>query len=225
MRAGPVARPVGPAGRPAPIRVEDFSIPGPDDNKPQAVRESDATDPAAGVVVEQDAAERSSDAALPTNPSGLPTAEVQFDFGPGPGGGGALGGGGRGAGGRPAFVPDRELVMILSIVVYYGFLLLAVVAMMLWWIWFGTKTMYVMPLIADRGCSFSEALTESWRLTKSRFWELMLVYLLASLISGLGVYVCYVGALATMPVYFTIIAATYDAHGLPQFTPSAEGKE
>ena len=60
-------------------------------------------------------------------------------------------------------------------------MLLGMLAMFVWMVWFGTKTMYVMPLIADRGCSFLEAFTESWRLTKTRFWELFVLYFLVFL--------------------------------------------
>jgi Membrane domain of glycerophosphoryl diester phosphodiesterase len=131
------------------------------------------------------------------------------------------------AAGPPAFRgPGRpgaeELQFIGTMIVMYGLMLLGGLLMFLWTIWFGMRTMYVMPLIADRGCSFVEALTESWRLTRTRPWELLLTYFLALVISGLGAYFCYVGLLVTMPIYYTIIAAAYEAHALPQFTPEAE---
>ncbi|HTI52418.1 MAG TPA: glycerophosphoryl diester phosphodiesterase membrane domain-containing protein, partial [Planctomycetaceae bacterium] len=136
---------------------------------------------------------------------------------------GSVAAGPRVATGRPvAIAPSVGIAFFAMIFVFYGLMFLGFLAMMAFAFWFGTKTMFVMPLIADRGCSFLEALTESWRLTSTRFWELLLTYALASIIAGIGVYFCYVGALATMPLYYTIIAAVYEAHALPQFTPEAE---
>lgn len=120
---------------------------------------------------------------------------------------------------RPGMPGNREIAFFGTLFVMYGLMLLGGLAIMVWTVWFGMKTMFVMPLIADRGCSFGEALTESWRLTAARPWELLLLYGLAMILSSLGAYACYIGLLATMPVYFTIIAAAYERHALPQFIP------
>lgn len=104
----------------------------------------------------------------------------------------------------------------------YGLMMLGGLAMIVWQLWFTTRTMYAMPLIADRGYSAMEAITESWRLTKSRFWELLLINFLGGFVAMLGVYACYVGMVATLPIYFTLIAAAYEGDALRQFTPEKE---
>lgn len=122
----------------------------------------------------------------------------------------------------PGMPNNRELAFFGTMFVMYGLMLVGMLLMMIWTIWFGMRTMYVMPLIADRGNSFSEALTESWRLTKANPWQLLLFYFLALVVMNVGVYFCYVGMLASMPVYYALIAAAYEAHALPQFTPDDE---
>ncbi|MGO8688096.1 MAG: glycerophosphoryl diester phosphodiesterase membrane domain-containing protein [Thermoguttaceae bacterium] len=79
------------------------------------------------------------------------------------------------------------------------------------WIFFlQTRTMFILPLIADRGLGFFDAWRTSWQETRRGFWELLLLQFLAGLIGALGVYFCYVGLLCTMPISFTIIAAVYE---------------
>jgi hypothetical protein len=122
----------------------------------------------------------------------------------------------------PGMPGNRDLQFIGTIFMMYGMMFVGGLLMLLWTVWFGMRTMYVMPLIADRGCSFSEALTESWRLTKTSSWQLLLTYFLAFLIGSIGANFCYIGLVATLPIYFTIIASAYESHALPQFTPEDE---
>ena len=82
--------------------------------------------------------------------------------------------------------------------------------MVLWSLWIGTRTMFIWPLVTDRGYDFFAAWSESWEATKVRFWELLLLNFLAGLIAGLGVYACYVGIIFTLPFYFLIVAAVYE---------------
>ncbi|MSR57663.1 MAG: hypothetical protein EXS05_08320 [Planctomycetaceae bacterium] len=204
------ARPMGGPGR---IIMEDFSIP--DDGAP--LHSPDKVDAERPMEAEE----------IVPGSGGTGNVEIDFDFDPQTdeldeqAGSVAFG---APMAGRPMFGPrspfgPQEMKFLGMFFLLYGLMLLGILAMALWAIWFGTKTMYVMPLIADRGCSFLEAFTESWRLTKTRFWELLLVYFLALIISGIGAYFCYVGLLATLPLYYTIIGAAYEAHALPQFVP------
>ena len=85
-----------------------------------------------------------------------------------------------------------------------------VFVMMAWTLWINARTMFLMPLVADRGYDFSNALAESWRVTRVRLLERVLVSFLAMIIGMMGMYVCYVGALFTLPLQFMIIAAAYD---------------
>ena len=80
-----------------------------------------------------------------------------------------------------------------------------------WTIWFGTRTMFVLPAIADRGYSLSTALDLSWEATRLHFWEFFFLNMIAILLGMIGMYLCYVGIVLTAPLYFLIIAAAYDA--------------
>lgn len=81
---------------------------------------------------------------------------------------------------------------------------------MAWTFWLYTRTMFVMPLVADRGYDFFAALHASWDATRYRFWERLLLVVLARIIGTIGVNLCYVGLLFTLPFQFLIIAAAYE---------------
>lgn len=94
------------------------------------------------------------------------------------------------------------IVFVVEIVFVFG--------MMAWTLWINARTMFVMPLVADRGYDFATAIGDSWRATRVRPLERLLVSFLAMIIGMMGVYFCYVGLLLTLPLQFLIIAAAYD---------------
>ncbi len=102
------------------------------------------------------------------------------------------------------------LMVFVCVIIFYGTLFLAILLAWVWTLWFSTRTMFILPLIADRQCGFTAALRESWRETRTRFWELLLINFLAGIIGAIGVYMMYVGMLFTMPIAFAIIASVYD---------------
>jgi membrane-anchored glycerophosphoryl diester phosphodiesterase (GDPDase) len=77
-------------------------------------------------------------------------------------------------------------------------------------IWFATRTMFILPLIADQRFGFIQALRESWRETRVRFWELLIINLIAGLIGMLGMYVMYIGLIFSMPICLTIVSSAYE---------------
>jgi hypothetical protein len=79
-----------------------------------------------------------------------------------------------------------------------------------WVAWISTRTMFVLPAIADRGCGISIAFDISWEATRSRFWELLFLNIVALVLGFVGLYLCYVGMILTLPLYFLIVAAAYD---------------
>jgi hypothetical protein len=110
---------------------------------------------------------------------------------------------------QPAGQPNPAVVlpaMFGMMAVYMAFIF----GFLAWSFYFSTRTMFVMPLVADRGYGFFTAWHVSWDATRKRFWERLLLVLLAGIIGGLGVYLCYVGVIFTMPLYFLLIAAAYE---------------
>jgi hypothetical protein len=124
-------------------------------------------------------------------------------------------------GGRP-IDPEQAAAGIMILV--FGAEILFMFAMMIWALWLNARTMFVLPLVADRGYDFSTAFAESWRATRVRFWERLLVSFLASLIGMMGMYACYVGVLFTLPLQFLIIAAAYDDEFGIVSVPPATGR-
>jgi Membrane domain of glycerophosphoryl diester phosphodiesterase len=117
---------------------------------------------------------------------------------------GGAGGGGRGPGGG-----GNEMTPLIFLP-FLAFMSLMMFAIYAWMLWIGTRTMFVLPLVADRGCSFSTAWGMSWDATRTRFWELLLLNFVAAIIGVLGIYACYVGVIFTLPLYYLTIAAAYD---------------
>jgi membrane-anchored glycerophosphoryl diester phosphodiesterase (GDPDase) len=79
-----------------------------------------------------------------------------------------------------------------------------------WMLFIGTRTLFILPLIADRRLDFSTAWRLSWEETRHGFWELLLLSIIASIISVLGMYVCYVGIIVSFPLGIMIIDAAYE---------------
>jgi len=100
--------------------------------------------------------------------------------------------------------------MLFAMLAFYGVMFVGMLVWWLWVLWFTTRTMFVLPLIADRRLGFVEALGRSWTETRDRFWELLLLKFIADLTGMMGVYVMYVGVLFTLPFHFTLIASVYE---------------
>jgi membrane-anchored glycerophosphoryl diester phosphodiesterase (GDPDase) len=115
--------------------------------------------------------------------------------------------------------PDAEVAMVLVVmIVTWVLMLLGGVAGMVWMWWLTTRTMFVLPLVADRELDFSTAWRMSWQETRYGFWELLLLNFLAGIIGMLGFYVCYVGALVSIPLGVMMVDAAYEG----RFAPHAE---
>jgi hypothetical protein len=100
--------------------------------------------------------------------------------------------------------------MLFAMLVFYGVMFVGIFVGWLWALWFTTRTMFVLPLIADRRLGFVRALGRSWTETRHRFWELLLLKFIADIIGMIGIYAMYVGLLFTLPLHFTLIASVYE---------------
>jgi len=109
--------------------------------------------------------------------------------------------------GRPP-EPADALVMVLMLG-GFALMMFGLVLATAWTFWLSTRTMFILPLIADRRLDFLTAWRWSWETTRSGFWELLLLNFVAGLIGGLGMYACYVGVIFTLPIYYTIVAVAY----------------
>jgi hypothetical protein len=119
---------------------------------------------------------------------------------PGPRGGRVLPGG-PGAPPGPLFFAG----ILLSYLALFMFMLL----IWIWQLWITTRLVFVFPLIAQRGLSAGDAIRTSWKESRVRFWELLAVNFVATIISMVGFNAMYVGALFTVPMGVTILAVVY----------------
>ncbi len=70
------------------------------------------------------------------------------------------------------------------------------------------------PLMVDQRMTTSQAISVSWNTTKSNFWLYVLFGLVIGLISAVGIIVCYIGLIATIPLLPIGQAVAY-AHTFP----------
>lgn len=103
--------------------------------------------------------------------------------------------------------PPPELMM--GFFGMYLIMLVAMIPMLIWQLWFSTRTMFVLPLIAHRQMGVSAAWSASWRETRSAFWELLVLNLAAQTIAMMGAYFMYVGMLFTVPFAITLKTSVY----------------
>lgn len=68
---------------------------------------------------------------------------------------------------------------------------------------------FTLPLIVERRLSIGEALSASFNATKGNWFMFTLFALVVGILAGLGGIACYIGALATLPLQFTISAIAY----------------
>lgn len=90
---------------------------------------------------------------------------------------------------------------LMAIITYGG---------MVWSAWVGTRLMFALPLVADRGVSVGEALAGSWALTKGRFWLSLLLVLVIGIIISAGCLLCCVGLLVSAPLGMLMLLAAYE---------------
>ena len=83
-----------------------------------------------------------------------------------------------------------------------------------------TAVMFTLFLIADRKLDFIPAIRESWAMVKKNFWQFLALNLVAAVIGSIGSVVCGIGAIITMPLYFTIMATAYRELFGPAATPA-----
>ena len=106
--------------------------------------------------------------------------------------------------------PWAVLAMLVMMMVFYLGLFFVIILFWIWSLWFATRTMFVLPLIAHRRIGFVAALRTSWIETRVRFWELLAISFISSFISSLGMYAMYVGMIFTIPIGLTMIGSVYE---------------
>lgn len=89
------------------------------------------------------------------------------------------------------FIVFWLVVMVLIIVISIGF-------------------MFAYPLIVDRKLQGFDAVKLSFRAALSNFWRLLGMSLLTSLLSVLGILLCYVGMFLVFPISYAAIATAYE---------------
>jgi uncharacterized membrane protein len=76
-------------------------------------------------------------------------------------------------------------------------------------IYVAVRLLLTIPLVVDRGLSATDAMKWSWRALQGQVFMMFAVYLCAAILSFLGVLLCCVGLLFTMPITYLTAAVIY----------------
>lgn len=99
------------------------------------------------------------------------------------------------------FHPETAQLVIISIVALLC--LIPMIFLQMSWI-------FTMPLIIDREMDFWTAMKTSWKRVNLHWWQVFGLVLLIGLVNVVGVLVCCVGVLVTMPVGFAALMYAYE---------------
>ena len=94
---------------------------------------------------------------------------------------------------------------IMGLLVCVGYMLLVVPGIYLTGILF-----FVPMLILDRNMGPIEAINECLRVLKPYAWAIFGIYFISYLLGAVGMMLCLIGALFTMPVFFSTMGLTYN---------------
>ena len=114
----------------------------------------------------------------------------------------------------PAFVSCLVLAVVyqivctvLLIIPILGLIAVIILALAV----FPAIVAWAQLLVADQDASVGEAITAPIKLLRDkRFWSVVLVAFVASLVGGLGAIACGIGLVVTLPFAFCMIAAAYE---------------
>ncbi|MDY0061233.1 MAG: hypothetical protein RBU45_15600 [Myxococcota bacterium] len=108
---------------------------------------------------------------------------------------------------------DTTLLSIVVGLIVFGGTLLCIIPGLIFGAWY----MFAYPLMMDRGMSWGDAMAESKKLVTQNIWEFVIFSLVAGFIMSVGSYACYVGILASFPLYYLMITLAYkDIFGLAE---------
>lgn len=94
--------------------------------------------------------------------------------------------------------------LIYAFVVIFGFILLVIPG-----IWLGTRLQFFRLLIVDRNLRATDALAESWKITKGHVWHLLGLFLVLIVMNILGALLMGIGLLVTAPITMLVMAIVY----------------
>jgi hypothetical protein len=99
------------------------------------------------------------------------------------------------------------ILLLISIPSMILFMLPLLFIMPLW--------IFVPHLVVDKQMGLIEAMKASQQVVLKDYWWFVITSFVVGFVSSLGSYLCYVGILASMPLYFTTLAVAYrDCFGI-----------
>ncbi|MCS6770659.1 MAG: hypothetical protein NZ740_01375 [Kiritimatiellae bacterium] len=113
------------------------------------------------------------------------------------------------------FVPSLIFVIAYLVVMFVGSFVLGLMPMIggllstLYSMVISTFVMFAIFNIVDRGADVAAAVQQSVEMVKANFWIFFGLYIIASVLSSLGVILCLIGIFLTLPLYPCWIAIAY----------------
>jgi|SRR5579884_931282 len=94
---------------------------------------------------------------------------------------------------------------MLNLLLWIGFAFLVIPA-----IYFAVALLFMVPLVADKGMAWSEAMKLSMKMVNKHWFVVLGLLLVASLVKIAGLVVCCIGILFTIPVCWIALMYAYE---------------
>ena len=113
------------------------------------------------------------------------------------------------------FVPSLIFCILMFVVMFVGQFILAFIPLIGWLLRMAlnfavpTFVMFTMFNIVDRKMEISAAIQASLDVVKGNFWIFLGLYIVASVIAGLGVIACGIGLVVTAPMALAMFTVAY----------------
>jgi len=111
--------------------------------------------------------------------------------------------------GKSHATPEEEAQIITTVMtspLVWGLLLICLIPV----IYLKTSWAFTLPLIVDKGLNFSEAMKASRKMVGKHWWQVFGLTVIIGLINCVGIILCCVGLLFTMPIGFAALMYAYE---------------
>lgn len=120
------------------------------------------------------------------------------------------------------FLPALVYVILVFVASFLGQIILGFIPILgiflptLFSLALGTVTLFALFYIVEKQMDVVAALQKSYEVVKTNFWIFFAIYIVASVISMLGMIACFIGVFFTAPMYYCMVSVLYrDLHPAP----------
>ncbi len=117
----------------------------------------------------------------------------------------------------PAIIQNQKEPPVAGIIISVAAFLVCLIPMA----FLQVNWIFTEPLIADRRMDFWPAMQTSWKMVRKHWWQVFALLIVIAIINVVGVLLCCVGTIFTMPLGMAALLFAYETIFSPRNTPSA----